>query len=360
MNVDRRALHGALKELLRLIPRQATLPVMEMVHLDAHNSSLTLTTTDLSQRLSCHLPVEGDINACVQAKLLGQVIKPEGRGAAGMVEFHEDNDHDKVSVLADGLTTHMRSMPPEEFPAEHSPAKKEPWSLQGMWPAAPLKDALDFVLPAASKDESRPHLCTVLLQDQDAVTTDGHRLHLAPLPVALTQPLLLSADGAGTLSRLLNKGEQVILARTGDMLRVKVGPYQLDTRLSDKKFPPYSRVIPDLDAQPTHIKVQAALLSKALTRVSCLTRDKRLKLRVNGSITMTTWESEDGAAEIELPVSRSNHEGEDLHIGFDAPYLQQAVAKGAEEVELGFRLPLDPLRMDLDGGKVAVIMPLRL
>ena len=357
MRVDRREIHNVLSELTRIAPKNHSLPALERVLLSATNGTLTLTTTDLTRRLSCQIPAEGELTASVHCKLLVQVIKPEGRGAAGVVEFHQDSE--KVSVLAEGLTTHLRTMPPEEFPAEHSPTKKEPWSLLGMWPAAPLEDALRFVLPAASKDESRPHLCTVLLQDQDAVTTDGHRLHLAPLPVALTQPLLLPTEGAGTLNRILNKGEQVILAQAGEVLRAKVGPYQLDIKLSDKKFPPYNAVIPNLESQPTHIQVQAKLLSKALTRVSRLTRDKRLKLRVNGSITMTSWESEEGAAEIEVPVSRSNHGGEDLHIGFDAPYLQQAVAKGVEEVDLRFAGELDPLRVD-QGGRVAVIMPLRL
>jgi len=229
-----------------------------------------------------------------------------------------------------------------------------------MWPSAPLKDALGFVLPAASSDASRPHLCTVLLQADDAVTTDGHRLHLAPLPAPVPQPLLLLAPAASTLTHMLAQGEQAILAQAGEVLRIKVGNWQLDTKLSDRKFPPYHQVVPNMEAQPTHVRLQAKLLSKALTRVSRLTRDKRLKLRVNGSITMTTWESEQGAAELEVPVINSNHEGDDLHIGFDSPYLAQAVPKGTEELSLSFSDPLAPLRMDLDGGKVAVVMPLRL
>jgi len=358
MRVDRCELHNALKELGRLAPKNHTLPALERVLMTASQGTLTLTTTDLTSRLSCQVPAEGELVASVHCKLLTKVIKPEGRGAAGDVEFQHDDE--KVSVVADGLTTHLRTMPPEEFPAAHTPSEKEPWGLMGMWPAAPFKDALGFVLPAASKDESRPHLCTVLLQDQDTVTTDGHRLHLASLPVSVSEPLLLPASSAGTLVRLLNKEEQVIVAKSGSVLRIKVGPWQLDVRLSDKKFPPYKQVIPDQDNQPVHLQVQAALLSKALTRVSRLTRDKRLRLRVNGAITLTTWESEDGAAAIEVPVTSSNHEGEDLHIGFDAPYLHQAVAKGVEEVSMGFAGELDPLRVDQDGGRVAVVMPLRL
>ena len=358
MKVERRALHNALKELVRVAPSKATMPILEMVHLRANNGTITLTTTDLSRRLTCQLPAEGDLNICVHAKLLSQVIKPEGRGDAGAVDFSQDDD--RVSIQADGLTSHLRPTPAPDFPAGPSPKKNEPWSLAGMWPSSPLKDALSFVLPAASKDESRPHLCTVLFQDQDAVTTDGHRLHLAHLPAPVPQPLLLPAPAAGTLARLLAHGEQVILARAGNILRAKVGNWQLDTRLSDQKFPPYDQVIPNQDAQPIHLQLQAQLLSKAITRVSRLTRDKRLKLRINGAVTLSTWESEQGAAEIEVPVTCSNHEGEDLHIGIDSPYLVQAIPMGLKELQLGFGGPLDPLRLDLDGNRVAVIMPLRL
>ena len=358
MLVDRRALHAALKELLRVAPSRAATPTLEMVHLQATNGILTLTTTDLSRRLSCQLPAEGDLDTCVHCKLLSNIIKPEGRGDAGTVEIFQDED--KVSVLADGLTSHLRLTPPADFPAGPAPKQDKPWSLVAMWPSAPLKDALTFVLPAASKDESRAHLCTVLLKDSDAVTTDGHRLHLARLPAPVPQPLLLQAPAAATLTRMLAHEDQAILARAGEVLRVKVGTWQLDTRLSDRKFPPHQQVIPNMQAQPIHIRLQAKLLSKALVRVSRLTRDKRLRIRINGSITLTTWESEPGAAEMEVPVTSSTHQGDDLHIGFDSPYISQAIPKGTQDLTLGFGGPLEPMRMELENGKLAVIMPLRL
>jgi len=329
-----------------------------MVRLSARSDIVTLTTTDLHRRLSCQLPAEGDLDACVHCKLLSNIIKPEGRGDAGTVGIYQDDD--KVSVQADGLTSHLRPTPPADFPAGPVPQQDKPWSLVAMWPSEPLKDALSFVLPAASSDESRAHLRTVFLNDQDIVTTDGHRLHLAPLPAPVPHPILIRSPAASTLTYMLAHGEQAILALAGEMLRVKVGNWQLDTKLSDRKFPPHNQVIPDQDSQPTHVRLQAKLLSKALTRVSRLTRDKRLKLRVNGSITLSTWEAEQGAAEIEVPVLRSNHEGEDLHIGFDSPYLSQAIPKGTQELSLGFGGPLEPLRLDLDDGKLAVVMPLRL
>ena len=337
-----------------MAPSRGATPALEMVHLAASSDILTLTTTDLSRRLSCQLPAEGDINSCLPCKVLALAVKPEGRGNSGRVELQQQDDC--ISILVDGLTSTMPTTDPAEFPA----ASDREQDLLGLWPAAPLRDTLEFVLPAASKDEARPHLCKVLMTDRDMVTTDGHRLHLAPLPAPLSGSLLIPSAAAATLARILKHGDQAILARAGDTLRIKVGPWQLDTRLSDRQFPPYTRVIPAPDRQPVHLEVQAALFNKAVTRISRLARDKKLRLRVNGAISMTTWDAEHGAAELEVPVQSSTHQGHDLHIGFDSPYLIQAVPKKANQVQMGFSGPLDPLRVDLSGGKLAVIMPLRL
>ena len=354
MQVDRRALHNALKELGRVSPARATLPILEQVHLIAVDGTLTLTTTDITRRLSFQLPANGELNVCLPCKHLAQAVKPEGRGDAGLVELRQHGD--QVSILVDGLNSTMPATDPSEFPR----ASDREQDLIGLWPAAPLREALEFVLPAASKDEARPHLCSVFLKDRDVVATDGHRLHLAPLPAPLAGSLLLPSAAAATMSRMLKHGDQAILARTDDVLQAKCGTWQLDTKLSDKTFPPYRQVIPAKDHQPTLMQVQAAIFHRAVTRVSRMASDKRLKLRVNGAISMTTWDAEHGAAELEVPVQSSTHQGHDLHIGFDAPYLTQAVPKKADLVQMGFAGPLDPLRVDLNGGKLAVIMPLRL
>lgn len=354
MRADRREMYTVLKELARVVPTRGTSPIIEQVHLVARDGFLTLTTTDINRRLTCQIPATGELRVCLPCKQLTQAIKPEGRGDAGLVELHAQGD--RISVCVDGLTSTMNSADPDDFP-QVSTKNQE---LIGLWPARPLREALEFVLPAASRDETRPHLCTVLMQDYDLVATDGHRLHLAPLPAPLAGSLLLSASAAATLARMLQHGDQAILARTSDVLRVKCGTWQLDAHLSDLAFPPYKQVIPTMNDQPIHIQAQAALFNKAVVRVARLTRDKRLKLCINGVISMSTWDAEAGVAQSQVPVVQSNHQGDDLHIGFDAPYLTQAIPKDVDLVQLGFDGPLAPLRVDLDGGRVAVVMPLRL
>ena len=359
MRTDRRELHNALKELARVAPNNSSLPSLTNVHLPASNGTLHLSTTDLEVRLSYEMRAEGDINTCLPAKLLSRLVKPEGRGNAGEVEF-TPHDDDRVAVTVDGVTSKLVCTAPPEFPAGFRPGEDQSWSLAAMWPGGALREALSYVLPAASRDETRKHLCVVRLEDQIMVTTDGHRLHLAALPSSLAEPLQVSSHAGSVLCRILGSQEQVIMARCKDQLRVRAGSWQLDTRIPDTKFPNHEQVVPAQGRQEVTVEVDSKVFTKALTHVSKLTRDKRVKVRINGAVTLTTWDAELGAAEIEVPTVSSNHDGEDLITGFDGRYLKDMASTKAATFEMSFDGPLDPMRVDLDGGKVAVVMPMRL
>ena len=101
------------------------------------------------------------------------------------------------------------------------------------------------------------------------------------------------------------------------------------------------------------------VLDKALVRIGKLSSDNRLKLTVNGSVTLATWDAELGEAEIEVPVVASNHSGEDFVTGFDGSYLRDAIKVGNGTVDVGLGEALTPMRMDGGEGRVAVVMPMR-
>ena len=353
MKVDRRALYGALQELVRVTVPKASLPALSHVLLQAIAGVLTLRTTDLRQILTCQLAAEGDIETCLSAKLLATLIKPEGRGDAGDVVI-EQIDTVSCAVTLDGLTSKIIAMDPDEFPS--GPADGE-WSLLAMWPSAQIIEALSYVLPAASKDDGRPHLNAVRFDNEKIVTTDGHRLHLAPLPSKLLEPLTIPLDSAKTLSRILKLGGQVILAGCEGRLRARVGSWQLDTKLIEERFPPYEKVIPN--EQPTVMSVDHTLLSKALTRVSRLGKSNLVKLTINGAMTLATSNPDLGEAEVAVPLIETNHNGADIIMGLNPTYLRDAVGTQTDTIQFGMSGTTDAVTLDM-GGPFAVIMPTRL
>lgn len=351
MKVKRRVLYDALKELVRVIDPRASMPILSQVLLRAVAGTLTLTATDLKRTLSCRLPVMGDIDVCIPGKLLATLIKPDGKEGGDVVIGLADT---QCAVTFEGLTSRIATMTSADFPA---PADGE-WSLVAMWPTAPFADALSWVLPAVSTDESRPHIHAVCVDVEHIVATDGHRLHMAPSPARLGDPLLLPLDAAQTLARILTDGEQVVIARAGEHVRFGVGPWQLTTRLVDAHFPPYEKVVPTKAAQSTLLTLGGDIFTKALGRVSRIARNNAVRLRINGAVTMTAADPELGDAEVVVPVVASTHTGDDLVLGVNPTYLRDAIA-GAEAFEMSCAGPTDAVRFDVDG-RVAVVMPTRL
>jgi hypothetical protein len=248
--------------------------------------------------VDCEQPAEGPLSCCLPARMLAALTKPEGRGQAGDVEILLDGD--LASVVVEGLSTRLATRPVEEFPAVRGDAVKE-WSLVAMWPAAEIRDALSYVLPAASTDTARPHLNAVCLGPDRVAATDGHRLHTVRLPTELPEPLLLHRDAAETLRRVLD-GDTVILARAGDALRIRTGSWQVETRLVDARFPPIDKVVPPRE-RAIKMRVETAALRRALDRVSRLTRDGALRVTVNGVLTLRTSDPDLGEAAVVVATS---------------------------------------------------------
>jgi len=357
MRVDRRALHDALKELARLAPSRGPLPHLTNVLLVGAGDKLVLATTDITTRMTCELPAQGNtLETCVPAKLLTSLVKPAGKSAEDVVL---EVAGDKIYVTIAGTAMQLPATDPQLFPAGFS---TEDWALVGMGEAMLLQEPLAWVLPAASNDPSRKHLNSIYLDQDAVVATDGHRLHLAPSPIKPDPPMLLPSSAAAVLTRILKRDDQIVVARhktkDQDQLRVRCGPWQLDTRLLDEQFPPYTNVIPAKEAQQSQVVFDTAALHMALAQVMKLSEHGSIKVCLNGAVMLSPWGASLGEAELVVPTIVNNHTGEDLELGLDAKYLLDALPR-AGQVELGLGGPLDPVRVDVDG-RLAVIMPVRL
>jgi DNA polymerase-3 subunit beta len=342
----------ALRELARVAGSKSYLPVLPHVLLRATDGTLTLTATDLTQRLTYRMPADGGLNVCLPAKLLAALTKPEGKAAGDVILEPQGN---QVSVQLEDGVTRLTSMDPTVFPAE----PHLELSLLAVWPSTPLQEALSYVLPAVSTDPTRPHLRAVHLDADHMITTDGHRMHLAPLPSQLPTSLLLPAVSAASIMQIAGAGDQVFLAVAPHHLRVGVGQWQLDTKLVDGVFPPHHQVVPKRESLPTRLTVETRVLTRALSRLDRLSSVKQTVARVNGVLTLTTSDPDLGESEVVVPTISNTHQGDDLVAAFDRKYLHDAISTEGQAVELGFSAALDPLRVDLEGERVAVIMPMR-
>jgi DNA polymerase III sliding clamp (beta) subunit (PCNA family) len=160
------------------------------------------------------------------------------------------------------------------------------------------------------------------------------------------------------LERVLAACDHAVLARHENVLCVRCGNWTLTTHLKSDTFPPVDQVVPALISMPTHFGVDPKVLSKALGRVARVSSSRLIKMTVNGVVTLSTSDINLGDAETLVPVISNSHTGEDLVTGYNSQYLIDAIANSAK-VTLSLCRPLDPLRVDGDGGRIAVVMPVR-
>lgn len=358
MRIDRQALHAALQSLARLARKDAVFPILETVQIDARDGEVVLTATDITTTLAITLQAETPepFIACLPAKLFATLVKPESKRKQGTVSVISQSNN-TVSIQIDGVASRLVGLTPSLFPTKPTSSPDE--HLVALWPAAPVQHALGFVLPAASKDVSRPHLQGVLLEEQVVVATDGHRLHRAPLPAPVGEPLLLPASSVDLLRRLLSQTTHVALFKDADHVRAAGNNWQLHTQVVDEDFPPYLHAIPDRH-QAACLGVDAEALRRAIAQVRKLAEGRGARLRVNGALGVGTSGGEQGDMEVVVPTKTNTHVGEDLLVGIDMTYLRDALPKDTPEATLSFAPGLSPLRIDLPDQRLAVIMPMRL
>lgn len=367
VHVDQRQVYTALRELVRVPPhRKNTLPILDYVHLEATGAgTLTLTCVggDLEYSLSCRLLATGNIHTCLPAKLLVAAVKPANRRDNCDLSITQQGTNASVCAGKFGASIALPVQDPTEFPEMQTVEAAR--SRLVTWSSTALRQALAFVLPAAERDRTRKGRCCVRFRADCLVTTDGHRLHWAPLQAQAGDFTNCSIPQSAitTLLRLLDSSSssQVTLARDRELLQFRVGNWQLDTRCVDEPFPDYRRIILDTQLPHYHGTVDAVALTEILTRLGQLVTSKQVELNLADNVlTLTAIIDDDNqnTTKFTIPLHDTDGGGAGPCCTYNLNYLLDTLVGGGS-VTLRFFEPDSPLRVDLKGGASAYIMPIR-
>lgn len=104
-------------------------------------------------------------------------------------------------------------------------------------------ESLDWLLKAASKDQTRYNICGLFFESGSIVATDDHRLHFTPADITLDKPVIVPSAAFTWLDK---KGDVVIQVSPTYMKLVQ-GHRVIITRLVDGQFPDYRKILPKAD-----------------------------------------------------------------------------------------------------------------
>ena len=363
-SIQREVLLKPLQQVIGVVERRQTLPVLSNLLVAVADNRVTFTGTDLEVEMSASVEVQGVASGevTIPARKLFDICRalPDG----SKVQFKLAGDRVTVSSGRSRFT--LATLAASEFPVIDNIELIERVSL----PEATLKDLMDRTSFAMANQDVRYYLNGLLLDLREntlrCVATDGHRLALAETElsagVSAQRQIIIPRKGVLELQGLFESGDGNVELEFGrNHLRVRRNDVVFTSKLIDGRFPDYEAVIPIGADKEVHIAREA--FRGALQRAAILSNEKYrgVKLEVSPNklrIVAHNPEQEEAVEELEARTGTS-----ELSVGFNVNYLLDAInALQGEEILLLLRDGNSSclLRAPASERSRHVIMPLRL
>ena len=353
-----------LAQVVNVVERRQTLPVLANLLVQVRGGQLSLTGTDLEVEMVARHAVDDaqDGETTIPARKLFEIVRALPDGSKVTVS----QSGDKITVQAGRSRFTLASLPANDFPSVDEVEATERVRV----PEAGLKELIERTAFAMAQQDVRYYLNGLLFDLRDkvlrCVATDGHRLALCESPLdggaQSKRQIIVPRKGVQELQRLLEGGDRELELEVGrSHIRVKRDDVIFTSKLIDGRFPDYEAVIPI--GADREVKIDREVLRAALQRAAILSNEKYRGVRIEVSpgqlrINAHNPEQEEAQEEVEADTRVDN-----LAIGFNVNYLLDALsALRDEQVVLQLRdANSSALVREASSEKCRhVVMPLRL
>lgn len=334
-SLQREVLLKPLQQVVNVVERRHTLPVLANLLAVVKNGQLSLTGTDLEVEMVARTAVEDarDGETTIPARKLFEIVRalPDG----SRITLTQTDD--KITVQAGRSRFTLVSLSANEFPAIEDIELVERVRV----PEAVLKELIERTAFAMAQQDVRYYLNGLLLDLREnslrCVATDGHRLAMceAPLPTGAQsrKQIIVPRKGVLELQRLLEGGDREVELEVGrNHLRVRREDVIFTSKLIDGRFPDYDAVIPI--GADKEVRVEREVLRAALQRAAILSNEKYRGVKVEvspGQLLLVAHNPEQEEAQEEVEAETKV---DGLAVGFNVTYLLDALAALREDIVL--------------------------
>ncbi len=363
-SLQREVLLKPLAQVVNVVERRQTLPVLANLLARVEGDLLSLTGTDLEVEMVARTKVEDaqDGEITIPARKLFEIVRALPDGSRVTIS----QSGDKITVQAGRSRFTLASLPANDFPALDEVDATERVKVG----EAGLKELIERTAFAMAQQDVRYYLNGLLFDLRDAilrcVATDGHRLALCETgleaPVQTKRQIIVPRKGVLELQRLLEGGDRELELEMGrSHIRVKRDDVTFTSKLIDGRFPDYEAVIPI--GADREVKIDREAFRASLQRAAILSNEKYRGVRIEVSpgqlkINAHNPEQEEAQEEVEAETRVDS-----LVIGFNVNYLLDALsALRDEHVVLQLRDANSSALLREAGSQKCrhVVMPLRL
>lgn len=343
INIQKETLEKPLSQIIGVVEKRQTLPILGNVYLQLEENKLTLIGSDLETEITTRVHnISGqDGKTTVSARKLFDICRSLPNESQLSLVVEEDN---KMVVKAGKSRFTLQTLSAVDYPRLEETQWKQEFSLS----QKQLSSLLTQTSFSMAQQDVRYFLNGLLIEIRNdqilSVATDGHRLaktqiSVDPLGIDLVQSIVprkavleigkfLDADSDEKVDIKLNASH--ILIQSGDFLFI--------SKLIDGRFPDYEKVIPsNLDK---HIIIDRSKLIEILNRAAILSNEKFRGVSLSVDQNVLTVHSHNPDQEYAKDEMQVDYTGEGIEIGFNVNYLLEALkACNSKDIDLGL---LDP------------------
>lgn len=325
-STQRETLLKPMQQVVGVVERRQTLPVLAHLLVQVKDGRLSLTGTDLEveMRASTQVDMQEAGETTVPARKWFDLVRALPDGVKVDVQIKGD----RVVMHAGRSRYTLSTLPAEEFPNNDEIEITDRVSL----PEGTLRRLMERTAFAMANQDVRYYLNGLLLDLRETelrcVATDGHRMAMAQTTLdkhpGSTRQLIIPRKGVMELLGLFETADDMVdIEFSSNHLRVRRSDVVFTSKLIDGRFPDYEAVVP-LGADKI-VKVDREALRNALQRAAILSNEKYRGVRLEVTpgclrIIAHNPEQEEAFEEVEADTKVG-----DVAIGFNVSYLLEAL-----------------------------------
>lgn len=321
-----------LAQVVNVVERRQTLPVLANLLVQVKDGQLSLTGTDLEVEMISRVAVDDakDGETTIPARKLFEIIRALPDGSKVTVS----QTAEKITVQAGRSRFTLASLPANDFPSIDEVEATERVRV----PEAALKELIERTAFAMAQQDVRYYLNGLLFDLRETslrcVATDGHRLALCEAAFEggsqTKRQIIVPRKGVQELQRLLEGGDREIEIEMGrGHIRVKRDDVTFTSKLIDGRFPDYEAVIPI--GADREVRIEREVLRASLQRAAILSNEKYRGVRIEvtpGQLKISAHNPEQEEAQEEV---EADTKVDDLAVGFNVNYLLDALTALRDE-----------------------------
>ena len=366
-NVNQQDLQQALNYCQGVVEKRSTLPILSNILMEATNSKLTITATDLDlifiHKLS-NVEIIEEGKTTTTSSIMYDIIRKFSSGKKINLSL---SDVSKLQLESDKSIFNLNCINATEFPLTEENFNENEFSIK----SKQLLKLLNKCKFSVSNDETRHYLSGIYFHQTEvedknyltAAATDSHRMSISKIRLEKRidfEPIILPKKTIFQLCSLLdNYDGEVKISNLKSKIKFELNNSILISKLIDGKFPNYIQVIPKNNQKKLEIDLEAFLNS--VDRVASVSLDKKDGVKFNLSkdtlnLSVNNTNSGDGKETLSI---KFDHE---LEISFNSRYLIDVASQlDGKNVEILFNDTGSPalIKDPGDFDSIFVVMPMK-